>query len=97
MGEDGSGAAMHRAEKRRPSPGRGAPLPPPEEDTGPGSTPSGNNDENQIMANTQGPGRPRGLPPSKSTSDRGSAQDKQSPNRNVTKEIIAISNDNTQS
>lgn len=39
---------------------------------------------------------PLGLPPSNSTSDCGSVVHKQSLNRNVTEEIIAISNDNTQ-
>lgn len=39
---------------------------------------------------------PLGLPPSNSTSDCGSVVYKQSLNRNVTGEIIAISNDNTQ-
>lgn len=49
---------MHRAEKRRHGdltpPVRGAPLPPPEQDAGPGGTPSGPNNENQVMARTQG-------------------------------------------
>lgn len=39
---------------------------------------------------------PSGLPPSNSTSDCRSVVHKQSLNRNVTEEIIAISNDNTQ-
>ena len=39
---------------------------------------------------------PLSLPPSNSTSDCGSVVHKQSLNRNVTEEIIAISNDNTQ-
>lgn len=39
---------------------------------------------------------PLGLPPSNSTSDCGSVVHKQSLNRNVTEDIIAISNDNTQ-
>ena len=61
--------------------------PVPEQDAEPGGMPPG--------PRPRGP-RPRGLPLSDSTSDGGSAQHKQSLNRNVTEEIIAISNDNTQ-
>lgn len=42
------------------------------------------------------PTNPLGLPPTHSTSDCRSVVHKQSLNRNVTEEIIAISNDNTQ-